>query len=200
MRKRVLLACFVVFTAGSLFARQKNPTIYTIPLPPKPDFSSLQWLVGNWSGKTAEKKAAGDVHLSVAYALQHRFLEIKGDVSLPATKTAPATHEAWVGMLSQGPAPGTFALRLFTSTGFMTRYQVTVTGSQVLFNPQGGPLPPQGWLFRWTFAQVGPDVCTERVDVAPPEKSFFNYYSAKLSRNPAAKSDGSAPTSASAAQ
>ena len=198
MRKRVLLACVVALTAGWLFARQKNPTIYTIPLPPKPDFSSLQWLIGDWSGKTAVKKLAGDVHLSVAYTLQQRFLKIQGDVSLPATKTAPATHESWVGMLSQGSSPGAFTLRLFTSNGFMTRYQVTVTGSQVLFNPQGGPLPPQGWLFRWVFAQVGPDACTEAVDVAPPGKSFFSYYSANLSRIAAANSAVPAPNGESA--
>ncbi|HUY13748.1 MAG TPA: hypothetical protein VMX16_08985 [Terriglobia bacterium] len=198
MRKRVLLACVVALTAGWLFARQKNPTIYTIPLPPKPDFSSLQWLIGDWSGKTAVKKAPGDVHLSVAYALQQRFLKIKGDVSLPATKTAPATHESWVGMLSQGASSGAFTLRLFTSNGFMTRYQVTVTGSRVLFNPQGGPLPPQGWLFRWMFAQVGSDVCTETVDVAPPGKSFFNYYSATLSRVAAGNSASTAPRGESA--
>jgi hypothetical protein len=180
---KAIVACCVVLAPALLFARQKNPTIYTIPLPPKPDFSSLQWLLGDWSGKTTGTKPGGDVHMSVSYALNQRFLEIQGDVSLPATKAAPATHESWVGMLSQGAAPGAFTLRLFTSHGFMTRYEVTVADRQVLFNPQGGPLPPQGWLFRWKFAQLGPGQCTEMVEVAPPEKSFFNYYSATLSRS-----------------
>ncbi|MGH9430505.1 MAG: hypothetical protein ACRD3T_03080 [Terriglobia bacterium] len=198
--KRVLLAWVMILAPGLILAGQKNPTIYTIPLPPKPDFSNLQWLIGAWSGKTTGSKAAGAVHLSFAYTLNQRFLQFQGDVSLPATKTAPASHESWVGILSQGSAPGAFALRLFTSNGFMTRYQVTVADNQVFFNPEGGPLPPQGWLFRWIFAQVGPDVCTQTVDVAPPAKSFFNYYSAKLSRSPAANTASRAPAAAPAAK
>lgn len=186
--KSFLLAFLIILMPGLLSASQKNPTIYTIPLPPKADFTSIEWLIGGWSGKTTGSKTTGDVHLSVAYALNQRFLQIRGDVSLPASKTAPASHESWAGMLSQGPTPGTLTLHLFTSTGFMTRYQVTVADNQVFFNPEGGPLPPQGWLFRWIFAQTGPDDCTQTVDVAPPGKSFFNYYSAKLSRNHAAKS------------
>jgi hypothetical protein len=194
--KRALLAwtMVVVLAPALMLAGEKNPTIYTIPVPPKPDFSSLQWLIGDWSGKTTGRKPAGDVHLSVAYALDQRFLQLQGRVSLPATKTAPATQESWVGILSQGTARGTFTLRLFTSNGFMTRYQVTVADNQVFFNPEGGPLPPQGWLFRWIIAQLGPDACTQTVDVAPPAKSFFNYYSAKLSRNPGVKTSAGAPS------
>ncbi len=167
---------------GTLRAKEKPPTVYTIPLPAKPDFASLQWLVGEWVGKTSGRSPEGEIRLAIDYALDNRFLVLREDISLAATKTAPAIRESWMGILSEDRAGAGFLLRAFSSTGFITRYRVTVEGSEVHFNPEGGEQPPPGWLFRRVIQRSGDDELKETVQAAPPNKSFFDYYSAKLTR------------------
>ena len=166
--------------------RDKQPTIYTIPLPPKPDFSSLDWIMGNWAGPATVvgpgKTAAGTVHLTDTYALGRRYVQVREDVSLPADGAAPAVQEAWVRNLSPDPSGAGITLRSFSSTGFITQYHVTVHGSQLRFDPEGGPNPPPGWLFRRVISRLGPGYFGETVEVAPPGQAFFHYYDAKLTQ------------------
>jgi hypothetical protein len=163
-------------------AAQKAPNTYTIPLPPPTDYSRLQWLLGQWAGKTVGKGPQGEVMLSASYTLGKRFVMLREQVSLPATKTAPAVQEGSMGILS-GPASGNlYDLAWYSSTGFVTRYQVSAGNDEIDFNPEGGIAPPAGWLFRRTIRHTGPDRCVERVDVAPPGQPFFSYYTATLSR------------------
>lgn len=182
---RTALFLLLMFSSP-LAARQKAPKVYSIPLPRQADFSSLNWMVGEWSGKTTEKSPAGQVHLSVSYALDKRFLLLKEEVSFDATGSAAATHESWLGVLSALPSGRGFTMRMFSSTGFITRYRVSVEQATVRFAPEGGELPPPGWLFRRTVSRTGVGEITESVEVAPPDHSFFNYYIATLKReNPA---------------
>jgi hypothetical protein len=186
------LACLVGATPP--VAKEKAPTIYQIPLPPKPDFSAVDWLVGQWTGKTTDRRAEGEIRLSVSYELDHQVMLLRGEASLAATKTSPATKESWLGVLTSGRGAGGFVLRTFSSTGFITRYQVTVEGPETRINPEGGEQPPPGWLFRTVIKHTGPEEFVETVQAAPPNKSFFDYYTAKLSRATAEKK---APTPAS---
>jgi len=166
----------------AIAAKEKPPIQYVIPLPPKPDFSALDWLVGEWSGKTTGRSAAGEVRLSAAFDLEKQFLVLRGEVSFAASKTAPATRESWMGILSAMPGEPGFFLRTFSSTGFIARYRVAVDGPEIRFNPEGGEQPPPGWLFRRAIQRTGPGEFTETVQVAPPARPFFDYYTAKLSR------------------
>jgi hypothetical protein len=75
-----------------------------------------------------------------------------------------------------------FLLRTFSSTGFITRYRVTVEGAETHINPEGGESPPPGWLFRTVIKRTDPQELVETVQAAPPNKSFFDYYTAKLIR------------------
>lgn len=165
-----------------LAARQKPPQAYSIALPPRGDFSALGWLVGEWSGKTSEKSPPGKVHLSVSYTLDRRFLLLKEEVSLAATESAPATDESWMGVLSTLPSGKGYALRIFSSTGFITRYRVGIEKGGLSFYPEGGDWPPPGWLFRRSLARTGAGQITESVEAAPPDHSFFNYYTATLTQ------------------
>jgi hypothetical protein len=178
---RTALVLLLMFSSP-LAARQNPPKVYSIPLPPPTDFSSLSWMVGEWSGKTTEKSPPGRVHLSVSYALDKRFLLLKEDVSFDARGSAAATHESWLGVLSALPSGQGYTMRMFSSTGFITRYRVSVEEANVRFAPEGGELPPPGWLFRRTLARTGVGEITESVEVAPPDQSFFNYYTATLAR------------------
>jgi hypothetical protein len=162
--------------------KDKQPATYTISLPPKPDFSPLAWLVGDWAGQTTGKDSQGDVHLTVSYSLDQRFVLIKEEVSLPAGKTAPAVHEAWMGFLAPEPSRAGYQLQIYSSTGFITLYRVTVTPDEVRFDPEGGANPPPGWLFRRRITRLGLDFFNDKVEVAPPSGAFFEYYSAKLTR------------------
>ncbi len=180
--RAVFLVLVCAFSAASLLAKEKPPTLYQIPLPQAPDYSSIEWLVGDWAGKTTDKKAPGEVHISVAYDLNKRFLVLHGEISLPATKTAPATEETWLGVLSASDTSGEFIFRKFSSTGFITRYIVTADGPEIHFSSAGGEQPPPGWLFRMVFQRTGPGEFTETVQTAPPSKPFFTYYTAKLTR------------------
>jgi len=176
----LVLACLV--QAAPLTAKEKAPTIYQIPLPPKPDFSPVDWLVGEWIGKTTDQRAPGEIHLSVSYQLDKRVMLLRGETSLQATKTSPAMKESWLGVLTSDRGTGGFLLRTFSNTGFITRYRVTVEGPETHINPEGGEQPPPGWLFRTVIKRTDPQEFVETVQAAPPNKSFFDYYTAKLNR------------------
>ncbi len=182
----ILAACCSIASlcglGTSLQAKEKPPTTYTIRLPPQPDFSQVDWLIGEWSGKTTERDLKGEIHLSAAYDLDKRVVIFREMISLPATKTIPAASETWMGVLTVTRPGGGFILRTFSSTGFVTRYQVTVEGAEIHFNPDGGDQSPPGWLFRRIMTRTNADELTETVQGAPPQKPFFDYYNAKLAR------------------
>lgn len=98
-----------------------------------------------------------------------------------------------MGILGASRGDGGFVLRTFSSTGFITRYRVTAEGPEIRFNPEGGERPPPGWLFRRVIQRTGVGEMTETVQVAPPAKPFFDYYSAKLSRVNRQEKTASAP-------
>jgi hypothetical protein len=87
-----------------------------------------------------------------------------------------------MGILGASPDGVGYILRTFSSTGFIARYRVMVEGPEIRFNPEGGEKPPPGWLFRRLIQRTGVGELSDDVQVAPPGKSFFDYYSAKLSR------------------
>ncbi|MGH9378468.1 MAG: hypothetical protein ACRD1I_06685 [Terriglobia bacterium] len=175
------VALFCVLGSGQLSASEKTPDAYTIQLPPQPNYSGFEWLVGDWTGKTIGKGPQGEVLLSVAYELGKRFMIFREEVSLPATKAAPSSHESLMGILSVN-AGGGFEMNLYSSSGFVSHYFVTARHGEIDFLPDGGSLPPPGWLFRRVFRHTNPEQCVESVAVAPPQQAFFNYYTANLSR------------------
>jgi hypothetical protein len=185
--------------AALLQAKEKPPTTYTIAVPPKPDFSDLDWLIGEWTGKTEGRDSAGQVHFSAAYEFDKRLLILREEIAFPATKTTPATKESWMGVLTGRGSDGSFVMRSYSSTGFITRFGVTVDGGLVSFNQQGGEQSPPGWLFRRIFEHTNPAVFVETVRVAPPERPFFDYYSAKLTRIAPAATPASPPETKAAA-
>ncbi len=191
---RALILTLVCALAGGILpAKDKPPVQYKIPIPTPPDFSALDWLRGQWTGKTANNSPPGDVHLAVSPDLGNHFLIFRGEVSLAATPTVPAAKESWMGILSAGPDTTQFIMRVFSSTGFITRYRLMVEGAEVHLNPEGGDAPPPGWLFRRIWARTGTDEFAETVQVAPPGKAFFDYYTAKYARVPSPPKASPAP-------
>jgi len=166
--------------------KDKAPATYSIPLPPRPDFSPFAWIIGDWAGYSTTPQASnedqGNVHLTLSYTLDKRFVLVNEEVSLPPGKNTPAQHENWMGLVSANPSGSGFLMRSFSSTGFMTEYYVTVTDTEVRFEPEGGANPPPGWLFRRVITRLGPGYFGETVQVAPPGKEFFDYYTAKLTQ------------------
>jgi hypothetical protein len=180
----VLCLAGLIFLASPAagWPAKKPPRTYAIPLPAKPDFSPLEWLVGEWQGKTTAKSPQGEVALSVEYDLDQRFLILREKVMLAATATAPSVSESWLGILSGQRPGGDYVLRVFSSTGFITRYRVTVDKAVIRFTPEGGEQPPPGWLFRRVVTRTSPAELTETVEAAPPGGDFFDYYAATLSQ------------------
>lgn len=166
-------------------AKDKPPVVHRIPLPPKPDFSAIEWLVGNWKGKTTEPSPPGEIALAVSLDLDQRWITVREQLSLSGTGTLPASSEAWLGILSPDRSGTDFTLRVYSDTGFATRYRLHVAGGEITFSPEGGEQPPPGWLFRRQLQRTGVNELTEAVQVAPPGRAFFDYYSAKLTRAPA---------------
>lgn len=180
---KLAAATLLLLLCPSAFATKEKPsTNYTVELPPRPDFAGLDWLVGDWSGKTDGKQSQGEILLTVAYTLDKRFLQFHEEISLPATRNAPATHESWTGMLSAIPHRKEFTLRTYSDTGFVLKYRVTISEGEIDLAPVGGDVPPQGWLFRRSFQHANPGVCNEIVEAAPPHQSFFTYYTAHLNQ------------------
>jgi hypothetical protein len=185
-----LSACLVAAAGG----KEKAPTVYKIASPPKPDFSALGWLVGEWSGKVGIKAPTGQVHFSAAYDLEQRFMVLREELWFQQTKAAPATRESWMGILSPGSSGKNWLLRVYSNFGFITRYRVTADGSEIHFDFEGGENSPQGWVFRRTIQRVSDTDFSETVQAAPPGREFFDYYSAQLTRLSTNKpSPGAAP-------
>lgn len=183
----VFLLILILLVPAVLVAREKQPPTYSIPLPPKPDFSSVAWMVGNWTGQMVKHSRPGEIHLSVLYELDRRIMVFREQVSLAATQEAPATKESSIGILSPSPSGNSFLFQVYFSTGFISRYRVTVDGPEIDFTPDGGSQPPPGWLTRRIIQRSDIDGFTETVQLAPPQKSFFNYYTAAFIRQPAAR-------------
>jgi len=102
--------------------------------------------------------------------------------------------ETCLGVLTPDRGAGGFLLRTFSSMGFITRYRLTVEGPEIHINPEGGEQPPQGWLFRTVIKRTEPQELVETVQVAPPNKGFFDYYTAKLDRVTVEEKAKAAPT------
>lgn len=185
--KRIALLILCSALALPLFAmpvqlRDRAPQTYTIQLPPAPDYAAIDWLVGDWTGKVVSKGAQGQVLLSVSYELDRRFMLLREEISLNATKNAPAVHEGLMGILNADPSGKGYSINLYSSSGFITHYRVAVSEGTLTFTPQGGAFPPPGVLFRRTISHSTPGQCTEQVEVAPPGKAFFNFYTARLTQ------------------
>jgi hypothetical protein len=181
----VLTAATSAATVQQAGAQQKDkkPATYTIDLPAKPDFSALDWAIGEWAGHIVDPKTHkenGTLHLTLAYALDKRFVRIGEDISLPASDASPAVNESWSGFIGPSASGQGFTLHAYSSTGFVTDYDVSATTTDLRFDPEGGPNPPPGWLFRRTITQIGPGYFRETVEAAPPGGAFFPYYSGKL--------------------
>ena len=189
----IILAIASLLGGALLDNKEKPPTVYQIPLPPKPDFSPLDWLVGEWAGKTTDQKTQGEFHLSVSYQLDKQVMVLREESSLQASKSAPASKESRLGILTSARGTGGFLLQSFSSNGFITRYRVTVEGPETHINPEGGEQPPPDWLFRTIIKRTDTQEFVETVQAAPPNKSFFDYYTAKLNRVPVEEKAKTAP-------
>ena len=177
---RCLVVCATL--SGPGWCKEKSPAVYKILSPPKPDFSQFGWLVGEWSGKVGPKEPIGDAHFSAAYDLDQRLMIFREELSFDATKNAPAYKDSWMGILSPRAGSKTWSLRIYTSHGLITRYEVTANGSEIHFNSEGGDAPPPGWLFRRVIQRVNDVNFIDTVQVAPPNRDFFDYYSARFTR------------------
>lgn len=179
----IILLVPALTTAG-----EKQSSTYRIPLPPKPDFSSIEWLIGDWTGQMDKHSPPGEIHLSVSYDLDQRVIIFKETLSLAATGEVPANNESSIGILSRPASGDSYQYQVYSSTGFISRYRVNVAGPEIDFSPDGGPQPLPGWLSRRIIQRGDVDGFTETVQLAPPLKPFFDYYTAAFTRGKAAES------------
>src|SRR3970282_1790301 len=117
MRKSCFPALFLIL-ALSATGKDKPPITYRLPVPAKTDFTAIEWLVGDWTGKTKGREPQGEIHLSVSFDLEERFLSLRERVTLPASAVAPEISESWMGFLAGSGSGADFVLRVFSSTGF----------------------------------------------------------------------------------
>lgn len=192
--KTAILVTLVILAPALLAARDKQPSTYRIPLPPKPDFSSVEWMLGNWTGQMDRHSPQGRVHLSVSYDLDKRVMIFREKISLASTGELPANNESSLGILSRAPSGNSFLLQVFASTGFITQYRVTVAGAEIDITPDGGPQTPPGWLSRRIIQRGDVDGFTETVQLAPPLKPFFDYYTAAFTRDASPENSKASPS------
>lgn len=181
--RAAILAALVFLGPAALFGKDKNPQTYRIPQPPKPDFTSVEWMLGSWTGQMDRHSPQGQIHLTVSYDLDKRVMIFREKISLAETGEIPAMDESSLGVLSSAPSGDLFRLQVFSSTGFITQYRVTVSGSEIDFSPDGGSQPMPGWLSRRIIQRGDVDGFTETVQLAPPLKPFFDYYTAAFTRD-----------------
>ena len=140
MRLSSFLLALILGSAVTL-AKEKPPIVHRILQPPRPNYSELDWLVGEWTGATTEKSPKGEVSLNIAFDLDQRFIIFRGQLSLAATPNLVGSKEAWLGILGRDQSNAGFVLRVYSDTGFVSRYRVTVEAGTVSFNPEGGEQP-----------------------------------------------------------
>lgn len=185
--KSTFLIALVFLAPAVLFATEKQASTYRIPLPPKPDFSSIEWMIGNWTGQMGKHSPQGNVSLSVSYGLDQRVMIFKEKISLAASGGIPPNSQSSIGILSRSPSGDSFLFQVYSSTGFISRYRVTVAGPEIDFSPNGGTQPLPGWLSRRIIQRGDVNGFTETVQLAPPLKPFFDYYTAAFTRQSAAQ-------------
>jgi hypothetical protein len=188
--KPVIILTLILLAPAALAAVDKHPSTYRIPLPPKPDFSSIEWMIGDWMGRMDRHSPQGQIHLSVAYDLDQRVMVFRERVSLEATGDIPANDETSIGILSRAPSGDSYLFQVFASTGFVSQYRVTVAGPEIDFTPDGGSQTPRGWLSRRIIQRGDVDGFTQTIQLAPPLKPFFDYYSAAFTREAAPQKPG----------
>jgi hypothetical protein len=192
--RAAILATLAFLGPAALFGKDNNPQTYRIPQPPKPDFTSVEWMLGNWTGQMDRHSPQGQIHLAVSYDLDKRVMIFREKISLAATGEIPAMDESSLGILSSAPSGDTYQLQVFSSAGFITQYRVTVAGSEIDFSPDGGPQPMPGWLSRRIIQRGDVDGFTETVQLAPPLKPFFDYYTAAFTRDAPPDKSKAAPS------
>jgi len=192
--RSTLLTILILSAPAALAAKNQHPSTYRIPLPPKPDFSSIEWMVGEWTGQMVKNSPQGEIRLSVSYDLDQRVMVFREKISLAATAEVPADNESSIAILSRAPSGDSFLFEVYSSTGFISRYRVTVAGSEIDFTPDGGSQPLPGWLKRRVIQRSDVDGFTETVQMAPPQKPFFNYYTAAFTRQPPPQSSETSPS------
>lgn len=185
---RTFLIALVFLAPAILAARQEDAQVYRIPLPPKPDFSSIEWMIGNWTGRMDKHSPQGRIQLAVSYGLDKQVMIFREKISIAATGEFGADNESSIGILSPAPFGNGFLLQVYASTGFINRYRVTVSGSEIDFMPDGGMRPLPGWLSRRFIQRGDVNGFTETVQLAPPMETFFNYYTAAFTRQAAPES------------
>ena len=80
-RVRALILALLCVLAGATLAAKDNPPVqYKIAIPAPPDFTALDWLRGQWTGKTGPSGPSGDVQLTVSPDLANHFLVFRGAV------------------------------------------------------------------------------------------------------------------------
>ena len=177
-----LIFLLILAGAAASFGKDKPPVVHRIPLPPRPNFSELDWMVGEWEGRTEGKSPAGEIRLSVSLDLDKRYVILHGEETLDATPDLPEYKESWLGVMTEDISGAGFILRVFSDTGFMTRYRAAVAAGTVTFNQEGGEQPPPGWLFRRILQRTDVGEIRATLQAAPPQKPFFDYYSSVLKR------------------
>jgi hypothetical protein len=179
---RVILITMIFLAPALLAAKEKHASTYRIPLPPKPDFSSIEWMIGNWTGQMNRRSPQGEIHLSVSFDLDRRVMIFREKIALASTGEFPANKESSIGVLSRAPSGDSFLFQVYSSNGFVSRFRVTVSGPEIDFTPDGGPQPIPGWLSRRIIQRGDVDSFSETVQLAPPLKAFFDYYTAAFTR------------------
>lgn len=192
--KLAILLTFFFLGPAALFGKDKNSQTYRIPQPPEPDFTSIEWMLGNWTGQMDRHSPQGQIHLSVSYDLDKRVMVFKENISLAATGEIPVTKESSIGILTRSPSGNSFLLQVFSSTGFITQYRVSVAGPEIDFAPDGGAQPLPGWLSRRIIQRGDVDGFTETVQLAPPLKPFFDYYTAAFTRDATPETSKAGPS------
>jgi hypothetical protein len=162
--------------------KEKPPAVYRLVSPPKPDFARFGWVLGDWAGKLGVKEPAGDARFSAIYDLDQRVIVLREELAFNATKNAPAYRDSWMGILTPGDVGRNWSMRMYTSHGFVTRYNVIADAHAIHFDFDGGEVPPSGWLFRRVIEHVSDTELRDTVQVAPPGHQFFDYYTARLTR------------------
>jgi len=136
------------------------------PTPAHPDWSSFQFLLGEWTGEGSGDPGQGTGTFTFSMDLQNHVIIRRNQSGFPATKTHAAFSHNDLMVVYQEPGKPTSAM-YFDNEGHTIQYHTALptNGKSITFTSDPLPARPR---FQLSYTSLSPDSLLIIFEIAPP--------------------------------